>query len=136
MGKYDDIINLPHHVSDYHTPMPIENRAAQFAPFAALNGHDEAIAEIARLTEKRKDLSEEEITLLSKKLYYALEKEVEIKVKYFIPDNTKSGGNYQTVSGTIKKWNEIEQTLLMKDDIIIPINLIADIILQDESIEI
>ena len=58
MSKYDDIINLPHHVSKNRTPMSMENRAAQFAPFAALTGHDEALAETARLTTPKQVLQE------------------------------------------------------------------------------
>lgn len=74
MGKYDDIINLPHHVSDYYKPMSMENRAAQFAPFAALTGHSEAIAETQRITEQIKELSDYEKTELSSKLSLILQK--------------------------------------------------------------
>ena len=68
MTRYDDIINLPHHVSTKRQPMPMEARAAQFAPFAALSGHEEIIHETARLTEEEKDLSPDEARLLSERL--------------------------------------------------------------------
>ena len=80
MGKYDDIINLPHHVSDYHKPMPMRNRAALFAPFAALSGHDDAIAETRRITESFKELSDDEKTLVSRKLTYAIETKSQISL--------------------------------------------------------
>lgn len=127
MGKYDDIINLPHHVSDFHKPMPLRNRAAQFAPFAALSGYEEAICETSRLTEVFKELSEDEKNVLSRKLNYAIENQSEIRISYFIPDKTKSGGSYQRISGKVKKWDEYENTLLLKDGNIIPIDFISNI---------
>ena len=127
MGKYDDIINLPHHVSDYHNPMPMRNRAAQFAPFAALSGHDDAIAETMRLTESFKELSDVEKNLLSRKLNYAIENHSKIAVTYFIPDKTNSGGSYKRVTGRIKKWDEYANTILLTGCKIIPINFISEI---------
>ena len=73
MSRYDDLINLPHHVSKTRKPMPMINRAAQFAPFAALTGHDEAIAETARQTAPRRILSSDEQEILSKRLAYAID---------------------------------------------------------------
>lgn len=127
MGKYDDIINLPHHVSDYHKPMPMAHRAAQFAPFAALSGHDDAIAETIRLTESFKELSEDEKNLLSRKLNYALENHSAVEITYFVTDKTKSGGFYSRVSGRIKKWDEYDNTLVLKEGNIIRIDLISQI---------
>ena len=131
MGKYDDIINLPHHVSDYHRPMPMRNRAAQFAPFAALSGHEDAILETQRLTEKFKELSEEEINNLSRKLNYAVEKSSPIRLTYFVPDRRKVGGSYKSLEGTIKKWDEADNSLLMKDGTIISVNFISEIDIMD-----
>ena len=136
MGKYDDIINLPHHVSDYHKPMPIENRAAQFAPFAALSGHNEAIAETARFTDMLRELSEDEQTRLTKKLNYVLENDSCVIITYFIPDRTKTGGTYKRVIGLIKKYDEIDRTLILKDGKTIPIDFISEIEIKDSSIEI
>lgn len=127
MGKYDDIIHLPHYVSDYYKPMPMRNRAAQFAPFAALSGHDDAIRETQRLTETFKELSENEKNYLSDKLKSALEKMSIIQITYFIPDKIKKGGKYKNLSGTIKKWDEIENSITMEDGNIIPIRFISEI---------
>lgn len=128
MGKYDDIIHLPHHVSDYHPQMPMSHRAAQFAPFAALSGHEDAIAETARQTENMKELSEEEITRLSWKLHAAIEKKMEVKIRYFFPDKTKPGGTYKNIKGVIKKWDESENLVILKTGEEIPIAFISEII--------
>lgn len=131
MGKYDDIINLPHHVSDYHKPMPMENRAAQFAPFAALTGHEEAIAETARITDFFKELSDSEKELLSRRLNYAIKKHSLVEITYFIPDKSKSGGSYTKIIGRIKKREEYDNTLQMKEGAIIPIDFITEANLKD-----
>ena len=136
MGKYDDIINLPHHVSEYHKPMPMENRAAQFAPFAALSGHNEAIVETARLTEMFRELSEDEQNRLTKKLNYVLENGSRVIITHFIPDTTKAGGMYKRVIGLIKKYDEIDRTLIMKDGKTIPIDFISEIEIKGSNIEI
>ena len=131
MGKYDDIINLPHHVSDYHKPMPMRNRAAQFAPFAALSGHDEAIEETIRLTESFKELSEDEINNLSHKLKYAIENRSLIKITYFVPDERKEGGSYKVLTGTVRNRDEIDNILIMKDGEKVPVGLISEIEIKD-----
>lgn len=113
MSNYDDIINLPHHVSRTRTPMPLENRAAQFAPFAALTGHDDAIAETARLTAGRPELSREELDVLSRRLTYALEKNAEITITFFQPDAFKAGGSYRQTKGRIKKIDETENRIVL-----------------------
>lgn len=133
MGKYDDIINLPHHVSDYHKPMPMENRAAQFAPFAALTGHDAAIAEAMRLTEAFKELSDDEKNLISSKLNYALENHSFIEVTYFVPDKTKSGGSYKNLTGKVKKFDEYYNTLMLSDGSSIQLTHISEIIIKDQT---
>lgn len=134
MGKYDDIINLPHHESDYHQRMPMSNRAAQFAPFAALNGHDAAILEKIRETEVFKELTDDEKIRLSKNISIALDNHYPVKVTYFIPDKTKSGGSYQNVKGIIKKWDEFEKILILKDGFIIPIEFIYEIEIKDLTV--
>lgn len=120
MSKYDDIINLPHHVSPTRKPMPMEVRAAQFAPFAALNGHEDAINETARLTDARTELSPDEQKQLSLTLSLALAKDAEVLVTYFLPDPFKSGGRYVQRRGRIKKLNEYDHTLRMQDGTLIP----------------
>ena len=135
MGKYDDIINLPHHVSDYHKPMPMANRSAQFAPFAALSGYEDAIYETSKLTEAFKELSDDEKNLLSRKLYYAISNFSLTEITYFVPDKTKTGGSYKSVIGRIKKWDEYDNTLVLRDGKIIRIDFISEINIKDSNIE-
>lgn len=132
MGRYDDIINLPHHVSNYHKPMPMENRAAQFAPFAALSGHEDAIEETYRLTEKFKEISDEEIIIISRKLDYAIKREKPVEITYFMPDKKKTGGQYRKIYGTIKKWDEEERTILINDGRKIPVGVISEVTILDK----
>lgn len=101
---YDDIIDLPHHVSERHPQMPMYNRAAQFAPFAALTGHNAAITEVARLTEAEQELSESDAEVLNRKLAYlhSLDEKPTISVTYFVPDDMKEGGSYHTATGIVK----------------------------------
>ena len=94
-SRYDDIINLPHHVSPTRQRMSMHDRAAQFAPFAALVGYDDAVAETARLTESRPELDEQEQRIINEKLAYIAEhinEHPEVCIKYFVPDERKSGG--------------------------------------------
>ena len=105
-GPYDDIIHLPHPVSTKHTQMPIVDRIAQFSPFAALTGHDAAIKETARLTDRCIELDEEEKYRLDDKLRIfqkMLFKQPLLLVTYFQADNRKFGGSYLTVGGRVKK---------------------------------
>lgn len=128
--KYDDMINLAHHVSKTHPHMPVRDRAAQFAPFAALSGHHEAVRETARLTEERIELDENCKAILDGKLqniYEHLDTEPALSVTYFVPDPKKSGGAYVTVSGCVKKIREYERTLILTDGTEIPIDAIIDI---------
>ena len=128
--KYDDIIDLPHHRSIRHPHMPPADRAVQFSPFAALTGHGEAIRETARLTDSKMELSEEVKAYLNARLSFLAEniKECpEISVTYFLPDARKAGGAYATQTGSVKKINEYEHTLVMRDGTVIPIDDIAAI---------
>ena len=128
---YSDIINLPHHVSKNHPQMPMEARAAQFAPFAALTGYDAVIHETARLTDKQVELEEYDNDRLNRKfveLMTILDNHPEITVSYFLPDERKAGGSYTTASGTVKKIDTYEQLLWMDDGTKIPI---ADIMVID-----
>lgn len=106
MSRYDDIIHLPHHVSTKHPPMSMHNRAAQFAPFAALTGYDDAVAETARTTEEKPELDEQKQKELDAKLRYLTEQiseQPQIRIKYFIPDTRKNGGSLKEVKGKISK---------------------------------
>ena len=131
-GIYDDIINLSHHVSKKHPQMPIEERAAQFAPFAALVGYEDEIEETARITTKKIELNEEEKNMLDMKLNVLKEQMKvqiypEIKVIYFIADVRKEGGKYINISGTIKKIDEFKQVIILDDKTEIPIKDIINI---------
>lgn len=121
-GKYDDIINCPHHVSEKRAPMPIANRAAQFSPFAALTGYDAAIEETGRLTEGWIDLDESSVEALNEKLLrirQAMDAGPEVTVVYFRPDERKSGGAYISITGVVKKLDSVDQSLLMEDGTLI-----------------
>ena len=130
MNKYDNIINLPHHVSKTRKPMSLYNRAAQFAPFAALTGYDEAIKEKARLTEQRIELSDEFKNILNQKLQI-LNKNInshpKVTITYFELDNKKSGGVYKTISGNIKRIDEYNKKLIFLDKNELRFNEIHDI---------
>lgn len=126
--KYDDIINLPHPVSKRHKPMPIEDRAAQFAPFAALTGHQAAIEETVRVTETRMELCEEEKDHLNMQLQEVLEnQERKIQIVYYVPDGRKSGGSYVTRTGKVKKIDEYRKILVWEDGSRIPLEDISGI---------
>lgn len=130
-NRYDDIINLPRHELKTRPLMSRLNRAAQFSPFAALTGYDEAVKETARLTDKRVDLDETVKARLDEKLRLIQEQlssEPEITVTYFQPDEKKAGGSYVTISGIVKKIDYYERAVIMKDRTRIEIDEIADII--------
>jgi hypothetical protein len=128
--SYDDIINLPHHVSATRPHMPAIDRAAQFSPFAALTGYDAAIKETARLTGERMELDEYMKDVLSIRLQIIadqLKEHPEIAITYFQPDEKKNGGAYVTVIGIAKKIDEYERILVMTDGTWIPIDEIISI---------
>lgn len=126
--SYEDIINLPHHVSATRRPMPMEARSAQFAPFAALSGHDEAIDETARLTDGFVELSQDEREKLDRRLAQALMRGgAYVAVTYFVPDARKAGGAYVRSEGWIKRIDRAEEYLLLADGRKIPLSAIAAI---------
>lgn len=130
VNRYDDIINLPHHVSTKHPHMSLYDRAAQFSPFAALTGHDEAIHETARLTDKKLELNEDAKTRLNEKLQIIFENnraETKVTITYFVPDERKNGGEYISYTGNIKKIDEYKRAIVMMDKSIIPIEQIMEI---------
>ena len=116
--NYDDIIELPHHVSAVHPQMSLADRAAQFSPFAALTGHEEAILETARLTEEFIELDEGRKEQINEKLKYLKENQAgkpEITVTYFQKDTRKNGGAYVTVRGQVKRVDEYECQVILTD---------------------
>lgn len=129
-GPYDDIINLPHHVSKTRPQMSTANRAAQFSPFAALTGYDAAIKETARLTNERIELGESAIAMLDLKLGMLADSvadQPEITVTYYMPDERKAGGVYVTVSGNLKKIDDFERAIVLMDGSKIAIEGVFDI---------
>ena len=128
--NYDDIINLPHHVSKTHPQMTMYQRAAQFAPFAALVGHDAMIAETARLTDDEVEMEDEAVGELNRKMSYLnvrLQDHPVVAITYFIHDKSKAGGEYKSNVGTVRKIDEYESTLTMSDGSVIPFSSILDI---------
>jgi len=115
---YEDIVDLPPHISRKHPQPTMLERAARFAPFAAITGYEEMVLEEARVTEERVDLDEGTLSLLNEKLNMIqefLDEEPEIKILYFEPDKRKSGGAYVTVTGIVKRIDEYEQFVIMTD---------------------
>ena len=129
-SNYDDIINLPHHVSSTRPQMSMLDRAAQFSPFAALTGYDDAIKETGRLTDEKIEMDEDRKAALDMKQAYLIEmidEQPEISITYFLPDTKKSGGAYVTVTGNLKRFDEYERLLILTDGKKIPMDDIADI---------
>ncbi len=117
-SKYDEIINLPHHVSGVHPQMPMSDRAAQFAPFAALTGYEDAVKETGRLTDDRIEQDESTLSVLDAKLKIlkdCLGDAPEISFTYFKPDEHKMGGAYLTAAGTVWKIDEYERKVIFCD---------------------
>ena len=145
--KYADIINLPHHQSATRPHMPVEDRAAQFSPFAALTGYDAAVKETARLTDMRIELDEYRKEALNQQLNRIkaglsrqsrgqlndsyTEVIPRAAITYFVPDERKAGGAYVTIKGVVRKIKEYEQLLVMDDGTEIPIEEITDINMDD-----
>ena len=129
-NKYEDIIHLQHPTSANHPQMPIEDRAAQFSPFAALTGHEAAIKETARLTEEQVELDEDKQEELNEKLQtliaYAT-KHPTVSVTYFKPDDKKTGGEYVTATGIFQKFRDYERTIVLEDGTDIECDRIVEI---------
>ena len=114
MNKYAAILDHPHHVSQKHPPLPPESRAAQFSPFAALTGYDDAVVEAARRTGRKIDLSPDEVERIDAELQ-ALKRGDTVKMTCFVPDPRKAGGSYQEFHGVVKKLDALAGTLLLQD---------------------
>ena len=121
MCPYDDIIDLPHPTSDKHPRMPMKNRAAQFAPFAALTGYDALIRETARLTGRRTELDEQQLEELDRQLTVLAarvqteQEPPEIQLTYFQPDRLKVGGEYVTETVRIRRVDPVFRLLELSD---------------------
>lgn len=133
-NSYDDIINLPHHVSATRPQMSMIDRAAQFSPFAALTGYDAAIQETGRLTDQRIEPDVDILATLNMKFQILLshiQESPEVRFTYFKPDERKPGGAYLTLVGVVEKLLEEEHKLLLQSGVKIPIQ---DIIAMDSPI--
>ena len=129
-GPYDDIIDLPHHISSTRPQMPRENRAAQFAPFAALTGHDAAVNETARRTDQRIELGESAIADLEMKLNLLADmagSHPMATITHFRPDTKKNGGAYITTTGAVKRIDDYEHAIVLVGGGIIKISDILEI---------
>lgn len=129
MGKYDDILKLPRPKS-LRRKMTMTERAAQFSPFAALSGYEDAISETARLTERQIALGESEMLALSEKislLQMQLSKRPKAQATYFVPDETKSGGKYETIEGSIQKIRAYEKELVFEGGRTVPFERILSL---------
>ena len=118
MSEYDDIRHLKRPQYEDLPPMPIHDRAAQFSPFAALVGYDAAVEETARLTDRQREISEEEIRELNDALARLSEVLLErphVKVHYFIPDAKKSGGRYAEKEGCLRAIDQYHRELVFTD---------------------
>ena len=115
---YEDIVDLPHHVSRKHPQPTMADRAARFTPFAAITGYEEMVLEEARITDDRIELDENSKAALNEKLNMILEfidEQPEVSITYFEPDKRKAGGAYVTVTGTVKRIDEYEHLVIMTD---------------------
>lgn len=136
MTGYDDMVALPHPKSDRRLPMPMRNRAAQFAPFAALTGYDEAVQEAGRCTEGRIELSEDAAEELNRRLCWVrdhMDEAPQITVTWFVPDARKAGGAYRTVTDRAAAWKAHRRVLLLQSGIEISVCDISGLTVQPES---
>jgi len=130
MNKYQDIMNLPSYISKKYPRMTMNNRAAQFMPFAALTGYEDAVIEAGRLTSRKLELSEDEQDIINRKIQVIkekIEKKIKVKITYFIEDKYKVGGEYQNIENFVKRIDETNQIMIMDDKTKILMNSIIDI---------
>ena len=129
-GPYDDIIHLSRPVSKKHPPMPLTKRAAQFLPFAALSGFEGEIAEAARLTEAARSLGEDALAALDKQLALLRQRlpdQPEITLTRFVPDEKKAGGHYETLTGQVRRLDEIDRALILTDGTKVDLDAIVEL---------
>ena len=128
--KYDDIITQPHHTSPNHARMSISDRAAQFSPFAALTGYDDAVRETARLTDERIILDEDERQVLDERFLFLrahLADRPRVAFTFFKPDLKKAGGAYVSASGVVRRVDDVERQIIMEDGTVIYIDAVTAI---------
>lgn len=138
--NYDDIIDLPHHVSMTHPRMSSDMRAAQFSPFAALTGYEECLEEAVRQTSRWIELDDSIKEIINRELNLTKERlsqkasGVSVKLTYFVPDSRKEGGEYRTVEGNVKKIDEYNGVIVLDDGKEIEIGRVRGYRLKGESI--
>ena len=129
-NKYDDIIDLPYPQKSTRQRMSMGDRAAQFSPFAALVGYEDAVEETARLTEEKLELAEDMKAIIDAKLGIIvdrLDSHPSVTITYFVPDEKKTGGKYLTVTDNVKSVDELERALILAEKGSVPINDIRNI---------
>lgn len=134
--RYDDIISLPHHVSATRPRMSMHDRAAQFSPFAALTGYDDAVEETARLTDKQYELSEDARNRLDEQLRLIANRigeQPEIEVTYFVPDELKEGGKYVTIKGHVRIIDEYAKEIVFVDGTRLRLEVVSEIKTDSKS---
>ena len=125
MNNYDDIRNHSRYKLKHHQPMSMWSRAAQFSPFATLTGYDDEIDEVARLTDRREELTEDELNGLNQAFQKLLERASDrplVTVTYFQPDERKDGGEYVSYTGRFRFFDETERILHFTDRTEIPVD--------------
>lgn len=128
--RYADMLDLPHPTSPRHPRMPIIDRAAQFAPFSALTGYDDAIDETARLTDTMREMTEDRREQLDRRqqlLLASIDRMPKVEVTYFLPDARKAGGSYRTVRGTLERIDEIARILYLSGGHRIPLDAVCNL---------
>lgn len=129
-NNYDDIIDLPRHVSKVHPQMSISDRAAQFAPFSALTGYKDAIIEVDRYTQEFIELDDSEKEVIGQKLYILNEhkkENIQIEITYFEPDKKKKGGIYKKVQSVFKCYDELKDMIVLENNIKILVKYIIEL---------
>ena len=135
LDDYDDIKHLTRPQYDDLHPMSMHDRAAQFSPFAALVGYDDAVAETARLTDSRIELTEDEISELNanlNRLLDSLDEQPQISVTYFVPDEKKSGGKYVEKVGVVRIYDSYANELVFTDGVRIAVADMSALTFIDE----
>lgn len=134
MNKYDDIINLPHWEPKFHHRMSEEDRAAQFAPFAALTGYDAMVRETSRLTDTKIELDDEQILALNKTLLRIIEgitNHPKVSVVWFKKDARKQGGRYVKTEDTVRNVDLANRVIIFRNGLSISLDDIFSIVLEE-----
>lgn len=128
---YKDILRIPRPEPKYHQRMPLSDRAAQFAPFAALTGFNDVIEETGRITEDKRMLDEREKSRLNgilNTLQNEIYKHPEVKITYFVPDSKKTGGSYRSIVCSLQKIDAYEKRIIAMNGIKINFDDIFEIV--------